>query len=114
MGPFEEQLFGEASQENSHQARARMIRAEGIRVPGSKATSFFRTFYRIPCVGFSPFGWERELVYYCLLENCGTTVFLHLCTSFRLRELYRDKSNNELVVIGTAAIDIEVCSRVSR
>ena len=66
MGPFEEQLFGEASQENSHKARARMIRAEGIRVPGSKEASFFRRFYRIPCVGFSPFDWERGLVYYLL------------------------------------------------
>ena len=79
MGHFEKQLFCEASQENYHKARARMLRAEGIRVPGSKEESFFRRFYRIPCVGFSPFGWERELVYYCLLENCGTTVFLHLC-----------------------------------
>ena len=79
MGPFEEQLFCEASQENSHKARARMLQAEGIRVPGSKEASFFRRFYRIPFVGFSPFGWERGLVYYCLLEICRITFFLHLC-----------------------------------
>ena len=72
-------FFCEASQENYHMARARMLRAEGIRVPWSKEASFFRRFYRIPYVGFSPFGWERGLVYYCLLENCGTTVFLQLC-----------------------------------
>ena len=77
--PLRHSFFCEASQENYHKARARMLRAEGIRVPGSKEDSFFRRFYRIPCVGYSPFGWERELVYYCLLENCGTTVFLHLC-----------------------------------
>ena len=49
MGAFEEQLFCEASPENSHKARARMLRAEGIRVPGSKEV---RRFYRIPSVGF--------------------------------------------------------------
>ena len=43
-------------------------------MPGSKETSFFRRFYRIPCVGFSPFGWERGLNYYCLLENHRATV----------------------------------------
>ena len=79
IGPFEKQLFVEASQENSHKAIARMLRAEGIRVPGSKEASFFRRFYQIPCVGFSPFGWELGLVYYCLLENCGATAFLLLC-----------------------------------
>ena len=30
-------------------------------------------------MGFSLFGWERGLVYYYLLENCGATAFLHLC-----------------------------------
>ena len=81
MGPFEEQFFCEASQENYHKARARMLPTEGMRVPGSKEDSFFPRYYRIPCVvGFSPFGWERVLVYYCLLENCGTVfVFSHLC-----------------------------------
>ena len=59
MGPFEEQLFCEASEENSQNARARMLRAEGIRITGSKEDCFFRRVYRIPCVGFSPFGWER-------------------------------------------------------
>ena len=54
MGPFEEQLFCEASQENYHKARARMLRAEGIRVPGSKDDSLIRRFYRIPCVGLLP------------------------------------------------------------
>ena len=99
MGPFEEQLFCEASQENYHDARARMFRAEGIMVPGSEEASFFRKFYRIPWVGFSPFCWERGLVYYCLHENCGTTTFLYLFQLFRMRELYRDKSWNELVVM---------------
>ena len=78
-GSLRGQRFCEASQENSHNVRARMLRAEGIRVPGYNEASFFRRFYRIPCVGFSPFGWERGLVYYCLLENCGATAFLHLC-----------------------------------
>ena len=47
-GPFRGTAFCEASQENSHKARARMLRAEGIMVPGSKDASFFRRFYRIP------------------------------------------------------------------
>ena len=114
MGRFEEQLFCQASQENYHKARARMLRAEGIRVSGSKEDSFFRRFYRIPCVGFSPFGWERGLVYYYLLENCGTTVFVHRCQlSYAWTTVYRDKSNNELVVIGTTARHSSVLSRFS-
>ena len=80
IGPFEEQLFCEASQENSHNARARTLRGEGIRVPGSKEDSFFCRFYRIPCVGFLPsvgnVGWFTTA---CLkIENCGTTAFLHI------------------------------------
>ena len=47
-------FFCEASQENSHNARARMLRAEGIRVRWSKEASFFRRFKRIPCVDFLP------------------------------------------------------------
>ena len=57
--PFEEKLFCE---ENSQNARARMLRAEGIRMSGSKEAGLFRRFHRIPCVGFSPFGWELGLV----------------------------------------------------
>ena len=52
----------------------------GTMMPGSKEATSFRRFYRIPYVGFSPYGWERGLVYYCRLENCGAaTAFLHLC-----------------------------------
>ena len=94
-------LFCEASQENSHKARAQMLRAEGIRVPGSGA-SFFRRFYRVPCVGFSPFSWERGLVYYACLKIAEQR-FFYVCASFRMRGLYRDKFYNELVVIGTTA-----------
>ena len=78
IGHFEEQLFfSEASQENYHEARARMLR-EGIRVPGSKEDSFFRRFYRIPCVGFYLFGWEHGLVYYYLLEIAEQQLF-YIC-----------------------------------
>ena len=85
-------FFCEAPQENSHKARARMLRAEGITVPGSKEASFFHRFYRIPCVGFSPFGWERELVYYCW--KIAEQQFFYSCASFRMHGLYRYKSNN--------------------
>ena len=65
-----EHVFCEASQENSQNARARMLQAKGIKMPGSKEAIFYRGF---PCVEFSPFGGERGLVYYCLLENCGAS-----------------------------------------
>ena len=82
-------FFCEASQENSQYTRARMFRAEGIRMPGSKEASFFRRFYRIPCESFSPFDWERGLVYYGLLENCGATAFLLLCQLSHARTILR-------------------------
>ena len=67
-------LFCEASKENSQNARARMLRAERIRIPGSKEANFFPRFYQIPCVGFPPFGGKHGLVYYYrLLEHCGAT-----------------------------------------
>ena len=68
-----------------------MLPEKEIRVPGSKEDSFFRRFYRIPCVGFSLFGWERGLVYYGLLENCGQRHF-YIYVSLRVRVLYRDKT----------------------
>ena len=53
---------------------------------GSEEASVFRRFYRIPCVGFSPFGWECGLVHYCLLENCGamasTAVSAFACVDY--------------------------------
>ena len=53
-----------------------MLRAEGMKIPGSKEAKLFGRFYRIPCVGFSPFGMERGLIYYyCLLEIYGATAF---------------------------------------
>ena len=61
QGPFEEQIFYEASEENSQNARARMLQAEGIRMPGSKEASYFRRFDPIPCVDFSPFDFELGL-----------------------------------------------------
>ena len=79
MGPSEEQIFCGALQENSQNTRARMLRAKGITMPGPKEASFFRRFYQIPCVGFSPFRWKRGLDYYCLIEHCGATAFLLLC-----------------------------------
>ena len=111
MGPFEEQLFCEASQENSHKARARMLRAEGIRVPGSKE---IRGFYRIPCVGFSPFSfWNVGWLTTSWLKIAEQRLF-YICTSFRLmRGLYRDKSNNALVVIGATARYRSVLSHFS-
>ena len=95
MGPFEEQLICEASQENSHEARARMLRAEGLRVPGSTEGNFFSRFYRIPCVAFSPFSWERGLVYSTTtcLKIAEQRIF-YSCASFRMCGLYRDKPNN--------------------
>ena len=93
MGRFEEQLFCEASQENHHHnARAQILRPEGIEIPGSKEASFFRRFYSISC-GFSPFVWERGLVYYCLLENRGATASISV-SAFRMRDPYREKSYN--------------------
>ena len=58
-------------------SRSSRCHITNILCPGLRRTASF-VDYRILCVGFSPFGWERELVYYCLLGNCGTTVFLHL------------------------------------
>ena len=98
IGPFEEHLFCEASQETSRKARARMLRAEGIRVP---------------VCGSSPFGWERGLVFTTVCLKFAEQRLFYICASFRMRGLYRNKSFNELVVIGTTA-NIEVCSRISR
>ena len=78
-GPYEEQLFCEASYENSHNVQAHMLQAEGIRMPGSKEASFFRRFLKLPNNGF------------------------YFGVSFRLRGLYRDKSYNALVAIDTTA-----------
>lgn len=40
-----------------------MLRAEEIRMPGSKKANFFRRHYhRIPCLGFSSFGMERSSI----------------------------------------------------
>ena len=75
------------SRNSSHNARAWMLRDEGIMMPGSKEASFFRRFYRIPGVDFLLFGWERGLlVHYCILENCGaaasTTVSALACVDY--------------------------------
>ena len=88
-----------------------MLRAEGIRVPGSKEASFLGRFYRIPCVSISTFRWERGLVYYCLLGNCGATA--SSAVIFRMRGLYRDKSYNTLVVIHATSRYRGVISRFS-
>ena len=110
MGPFEEQLFCEASQETSQNARARLLRVEGIMIPWSKEASFFHRFYRILCAGFSPFGWERGLVYYCLSAR---KLWSNGFSSFRMRGLHRDKSYNALVVIGITARYRSVLSHFS-
>ena len=109
MGPLVEQFFCEASQENSQHDRARMLRDEGIRMPGSKEASFFRRFYRIPCVGFSLFGWERGLVYYCLLENCGATAFLHLCQLSYMRVQSVPELDMESALLHFSLIFSRVC-----
>ena len=52
---------------------------------GFKEDSFFRKSYRIPSVGFSPYGWERGLVFYCLLENWNsfsTSVPAFVCVDY--------------------------------
>ena len=59
--------------------QARMLRSEGVRMPGSKQAYLFRRFYRILYLYFSPFVGQRGLVYNCLLENCGVTAFILLC-----------------------------------
>ena len=73
-----------------------MLRAEGIRVPGSKEDSFFRRLYWIPCVGFLPSVGNVSSVYYCAYLKIAEQQFFYTCASFRMRELYRDKSNNAL------------------
>ena len=73
-----------------------MLREKGIMIYGSEEASFFRRLYRIPCVGFSPFGWEHGLVYYYLLENCGATA--STAVTFRMRGLYRDKSQTLIFI----------------
>ena len=61
-----------------------MLRAEGIRVPGSKEGNFFRRFYRILYVG-----WFTTA---CLKIAEQRLFYTYL--SFRMHGLYRDKSNN--------------------
>ena len=85
-----------------------MLRAEGIRMLVSFADS------RVPCVGYilssvGHVGWFTTI---CL--KIAEQRLFYICISFRMRELYRHKSYNELVVIGATAIYIEVCSRISR
>ena len=101
MSPFEEQLFCEAPQEKTRNTRTRMLRAERIRVPGSKEASSFR----------SSIGFLRVWVFLPSVGNVGwfTTACLkiaeqrlfYICASFRMCGLYRDKSDNALVVIDT-------------
>lgn len=53
----------------------------------------------------SPFGAERGLVYYyCLLENRRATAPTGVSASVHMDGLYRDKSYNALIVIGTTSI----------
>ena len=94
-GPFRGTAFFVKPQENYHKARARMLQNKGIRVPGSMEAIYFRRFYRFPCVGFLPsvgnVGWFTTT---CL--KIAEQRFFYICASFRMRELYRDKSNNAL------------------
>ena len=79
-------------------------------MPGSREDGFFRRFYRIPCVGFLPSVGNVSWITSACLKIAEQWFFYIICTSFRMRGLYRDKSYNALVVIGTTASDRSVLS----
>ena len=96
---------GTASQEGSHNARARMLRAEGIRMPGSKeAIASFAD-----SIGF------RVWVFLRSIGNVGLW-FTPACLKIaeqRLLLLYQLSYAWTLVVIGTTARYTSVLSRFS-
>jgi len=88
--PFDKQFCYEATQENTQNALARMLRAEGIRIPGSKQANYFlRRYYRIPCV--CVFFWGGGI--YCLFITTAclklTAQHGYCCVGCHMRELYQ-------------------------
>ena len=89
-----------------------MLQAEEIRMPGRLA-SFADSIGFCVWVFLSSVGNVGWFTTACL--KIAEQRLFYICASFRIRELYRDKSNNALLVeTGTTAIDIEVCFRVTR
>ena len=91
-----------------------MLRAEVIRMVGSKETNFFQRFYCLPCVGFSRFHGERGLVCYCPLENYGAAVAC--CTAVSAFAFVDSIEINPTTLSESSVpqLNIELCFRVSR